>query len=328
MFLEAPQVYLNCSPLFFKPLSLIFFFLESSLIISQDCSWWFPSFYLAWGHLFCSLPLFSTSFFFFPCLPFLILDSMGPWWSLFVSSYTCPIMHTSSGPNRSSGLRIRERPAEETESRQTGGGSGSLAVMVDRAPPADHPSPPSKGKGKISEIRYPSGYEYLKAVVKYADAVGPSRVEPLYEKTFVTRYRPPFGVQVWCPDLLTSYIVQVPKMICFFEAALENDIRFPLHPFIKNVYQHFNVCPSQLSPNFWGVLVGLLVVFRDKGLKVPSIALLLDLFSVKEAAEGFLYISKRSSASLIISDLPSSHKHWNERYFFIGGCNWEYNPTD
>ena len=49
---------------------------------------------------------------------------------------------------------------------------------------------------------------------------------------------------------------------------------------------------------------------------------------MKEAAKGFLYISKRSSASLIISDLLSSHKHWKERYFFIGGHNWEYNPTN
>ena len=95
-------------------------------------------------------------------------------------------------------------------------------------------------------------------------------------------------------------------MVCFFEVVFENGLRFPLHPFIKRVLQHFNVCPSQLSPNFWGVLVGLLVVFRDKGLGVPSIALLLDFFSVKEATEGFLYISKRSSAKLIISDLPSS----------------------
>ena len=72
--------------------------------------------------------------------------------------------------------------------------------------------------------------------------------------------------------------------------AFENGLRFPLHPFIKRVLQHFKVCPSQLSPNFWGVLVGLLVVFRDKGLGVPSIALLLDLFSVKEAVEGYLSV--------------------------------------
>ena len=82
-------------------------------------------------------------------------------------------MRTSSEPNRSSGLRIRGRHAEESESRRTGGGSYSLAAVVDRAPPSDHPSLSGKGKGEISEIRYPSGSEYLKAVVKYADSVGP-----------------------------------------------------------------------------------------------------------------------------------------------------------
>ena len=73
--------------------------------------------------------------------------------------------------------------------------------------------------------------------------------------TFARRYRPPFGVRVWSPDILTSYMVPAPKMVCFFEVAFDNGIRFPLHPFIKGVLQHFNVCPSQLSPNCWGILV-------------------------------------------------------------------------
>ena len=120
----------------------------------------------------------------------------------------------------------------------------------------------------------------------------------------------------------------MPKIVCFFEVAFENGLGFPLHPFIKRVLQHFNVCPSHLSPNFWGILVGMLVVFRDRGLGVPSIALLLDFFSVKEVAEEFLYISKCSNAKLIISDLPSSNKYWKERYFFVRGRHWEYNPFD
>ena len=128
--------------------------------------------------------------------------------------------------------------------------------------------------------------------------------------------------------MLTTYAVEVPKMVFFFEVAFENGLHFPLHPFIKKVMQHFNVCPSHLSPNFGGVLVGLLVIFRDKGLGVPSIALLLDFFSVKEVVEGFLYISKRSNAKMIILDLPSSHKFWKERYFFVSGRHWEYNPFD
>ena len=49
---------------------------------------------------------------------------------------------------------------------------------------------------------------------------------------------------------------------------------------------------------------------------------------MKEASEGFLYISKRATTRPIISALRSSHKHWKERYFFVGGRHWEYNPTD
>ena len=92
-------------------------------------------------------------------------------------------------------------------------------------------------------------------------------------------------------------------------------LRQPLRTAFASLYTlslktSYNVCPSQLSPNFWGILVGLLVFFKDKGLRVPSIALVPDFFSSKEASKGFLYISKRATTRPIISDLPSSHNHW------------------
>ena len=154
--------------------------------------------------------------------------------------------------------------------------------------------------------------------------VGPSKVGPSYEVTFAGRYRPPPGVRVWTPDVLTFYVASVPGMVCFFEVAFDNG----LHPFMKGVFQHFNVCPSQLAPNSWGILVGLLAFFRDRGLGVPNVALLLYLFSPKETAEGFLYFSRRPGAPLVISDLPSSHRSWKGRYFFVSGHNWEYDPSD
>ena len=49
---------------------------------------------------------------------------------------------------------------------------------------------------------------------------------------------------------------------------------------------------------------------------------------MKEAAEGFLYLSRRASAPLIISDLPSSHIFWKERYFVVSSRSWEYDPLD
>ena len=109
---------------------------------------------------------------------------------LFILSLRLLIMRASFGSSRSVGLRIEGRLTEEPESGQTGSGLGSPATVVAGVLPVGYLPPPGKGKGKISEIRYPCGSEYLRVAVRYADVVGPSRVEPSYAKTFTTRYGP------------------------------------------------------------------------------------------------------------------------------------------
>ena len=232
------------------------------------------------------------------------------------------------GPGRSSSLRIGGDSSVVASSGRSRGTSDRSATVELRNALGALPLPLDKGKGRINLIKYPRGSEYFKSAVQHALTVGPSKVGPSYGATFTRRYRPPFGVRMWSPDVLTFYVVYVPKMVCFFEVAFDNGLRFPLHPFIKGVLQHFNVCPSQLTPNGWGILVGLLTFFRDRGLGVPSVALLLYLFSPKETAEGFLYFSRCSGAPLVIFDLPSSHRLWKGRYFFVSGRNWEYDPLD
>ena len=232
------------------------------------------------------------------------------------------------GPSRSSSLRIGGDSSAVVGSGRTGGASDRSAGVDLRDAPGAPPFPLGKGKGRIDQIKYPGGSEYLKSAVQNALAVGPSKIGPSYRATFARRYRPRFGVRVWSPDILTSYVVSIPKIVCFFEVAFDYGLRFPLHPFIKGVLQHFNVYPSQLSPKGWGILVGLLVFFKDKGLGVPSITLFLYLFSAKETPEGFLYFSRRTDAPLVIYDLPSSHRLWKERYFFVSDRNCEYDPFD
>ena len=232
------------------------------------------------------------------------------------------------GSGRSSSLRIGDGSSAVANTGRIRGASDRSAVVVRRDAPGVPPLPLDKDKGRINLIEYPGGSDYLKSAVQHAITVGPSKVGPLYGSTFAKRYRPPLGVRVWSPDVLTFYVVPVPRMVCFFEVAFDNGLRFPLHPFIKGVLKHFNVCPSQLAPNGWGILVGLLAFFRDRGLGVPSIALLLYLFSLKETAEGFLYFSRRTGAPLVISDLPSSHRSWKGRYFFVSGRIWEYDLLD
>ena len=225
------------------------------------------------------------------------------------------------GPGRSSSLRIGGGFSTIANTGRTRGASDRSAVVESRDAPGAPPLPLDKGKGRVNLIKYPRGSDYLKSSVQHSVTVGPSKVGPSYGATFGKRYRPSLGVRVWSPDVLTFYVVSVPRMVCFFEVAFDNGLRFSLHPFIKGVLQHFNVCPSKLAPNGWGILVGLLAFFRDRGLSVPSVALLLYIFSPKETAEGFLYFSRRAGAPLVISNLPSSHRSWKGRYFFVSGHN-------
>ena len=100
------------------------------------------------------------------------------------------------GPGRSSVLRIGSNPTEASNSGRTDGGSDSLAMVVHRVTPRKPHFPLDKRKGKINEIRYPSGSEYLRVSIQNVVAVGPSRVEPLYDEIFAARYGPSFGIQV------------------------------------------------------------------------------------------------------------------------------------
>ena len=110
-------------------------------------------------------------------------------------------MRTPLGPSCPPILSIEGSSAEEPDLGQTGEGSGRLAIVVDRVPSAGPPSPFGKGKNKVSEIRYPSGSDYLRVVVQNDKAVGPSRIEPFFGKTFVARYRPP----LWCSCLVPRF---------------------------------------------------------------------------------------------------------------------------
>ena len=232
------------------------------------------------------------------------------------------------GSSRSSSLRIYANPPADAGFELAGEAPIRSAVAGSPNAPKVPPSPLGKGKKKINLIEYPKGSDFLKTAVRHAIKVGPSKVGPSYESTFVERYRPPSSVRIWSPDFLTRYATSVPGMVCFFEVAFDNGLRFPLHPFIKQVLQHFHICPSQLAPNGWGILVGLLVFFRDRGLGVPNVALLLYLFNPTATAEGFIYFPRRTGAPLVISDLPSSHRTWKVRYFFVSGSNWEYDSLD
>ena len=160
------------------------------------------------------------------------------------------------GPGRSSSLHIGDDSSVVSGSGRARDASSRSTMVEPRNAVGEPPLPLDEGKEKINLITYPGGSDYLKSAVQHAVTVGLSKVDPSYGITFAERYRPPPGVRIWIPDVLTFYAASVPGIVCFFEVAFDNGLRFPLHPFMKEVLQHFNICHSQLAPNGWGILVG------------------------------------------------------------------------
>ena len=98
------------------------------------------------------------------------------------------------GPGHSFSLRIEADSSTVLDSGRTGGEFDRLAMVALRDALGEPPLLLGKGKGRIEEIKYHVGSEYLKSVVQNALAVGPNKVEPLYGGIFLRRYRPLFGV--------------------------------------------------------------------------------------------------------------------------------------
>ena len=153
------------------------------------------------------------------------------------------------GPSCSSSLRIGDDFSTVVGSGRVRDVPGHSAVIEPQNVPGAPLLPLGKDQGKINLIKYPGGSDYLKSVIQHVVTVGPSKVDPSYGVTFAERYRPPPGVRIWTLDVLTFYAAFVPRMVCFFEVVFDNGLRFPLHPFMKGVLQHFNIFPSQLAPN-------------------------------------------------------------------------------
>ena len=124
------------------------------------------------------------------------------------------------GSSRSSCLRIYANPPVDAGSEQSR--DAPIRLIVASPPNAPEAPPPllGKGKRKINLIKYPKGSDFLKTVVRHAVKVGLSKVGPLYESTFVERYRPLLGVRIWSPDFFDSLCYLRARYGLFFRGCI------------------------------------------------------------------------------------------------------------
>ncbi len=119
--------------------------------------------------------------------------------------------------------------------------------------------------------------------------------------------------------------------VCFYLAALEGGLRFPIPHIIRDVLFYFNLAPNQIVPNSWRHLVGCASLWAAMSEnKTPlTTDVFAHIYQVKESPSGYgwFYFTKRDRIPHLI-DVPNSNRYWKDKFFFVSGSGWEFPSWD
>ncbi|KAK3043160.1 LOW QUALITY PROTEIN: hypothetical protein RJ639_000049 [Escallonia herrerae] len=125
---------------------------------------------------------------------------------------------------------------------------------------------------------------------------------------------PPFSAQVPALQEPANYGTDLETSV--YEGQIRSGYRVPMHPFTVAFFNHYKMSPSQLVPNGWRKLVGLIYLYKLQVMVHDFMRLYLEVCLMKNVANGggWYYIHNRVR---VIKDGPKSNKGWHSRYFFI-----------
>lgn len=102
--------------------------------------------------------------------------------------------------------------------------------------------------------------------------------------------------------------------LTFFKAQLQSGLRFPLLSFYLDVAWHYRVPLGQLQHNYFRHMAATYILFRSLGLVItPDV---FNFFYSYKFKDGVFTISSRPHCKFI-ANIPTSHKHWKEHFFFL-----------
>ncbi|KAM7486034.1 hypothetical protein LguiA_002043 [Lonicera macranthoides] len=97
--------------------------------------------------------------------------------------------------------------------------------------------------------------------------------------------RIPDLVKIRAPGLEERACYYRPREVCFYEAAFEHGLRFPLDDHVRELLATMDLVPAQVSPNMRSCLIGLVLIFRAISIGSHDISIeeFISLFQPKDS---------------------------------------------
>ncbi|GFS45589.1 hypothetical protein Acr_00g0096950 [Actinidia rufa] len=136
-------------------------------------------------------------------------------------------------------------------------------------------------------------------------------------------YSFPLGIRLRIPGDGETILSARQGEVAFYEAAFQAGLRLPIHPTIREILVHYNICPAQLSPNAWRSVICSLVIWRHfkRHMSCDEFRYLYSLSPLPDS--GWFYFKARPDKNLLRGS-PSNVKGWKTRFFFASGDEWEF----
>ena len=78
-----------------------------------------------------------------------------------------------------------------------------------------------------------------------------------------SRFQFPSSVRVRIPSGDDRACCSYDDEVCFYKANFVSDLRFPIHPFLRELFSHLSLAPTQLVPNSWRIVICYMVVWMS-----------------------------------------------------------------
>ena len=150
-------------------------------------------------------------------------------------------------------------------------------------------------------------------------------MEGKHLKNLRKRFQFPVEMKVHLPRPSEKACAFAHCHVCFYEANFFCGLRFPIHPFIHKLLNHFKISPGQPIPNAWWTVVSVISIWMSihEGSMV-SLNEFLYLYYLKPSThyEHFeFHLWDRQSR--VVRGLPSSFLNQKSKFVFVYKKGWE-----
>ena len=150
------------------------------------------------------------------------------------------------------------------------------------------------------------------------------------EKRIRDRFQFPSSVRIRILDSDDRACHYYVDELCFSEADFVSGLRFPIQPFIRELFFLLQLAPAQLVLNPWSIVVCCMVMWMSiNDGDTIRIDEFLHFYRLRRSKDlGYWEFKPWGRSSRLVLDSPSSLQNWKTNFFFVSGDGWVYTPGE